>query len=244
MKWISRGVAVLGAAAVILLPSVLIAQVDPNASQSGMPGATPYGQSQPNGNQPGQPGPAAPNGGQTTQPGSMRDSLGAPGMTGQQMIDKQFIRDVAEGGIADVKMGTLATQKGGGQDVKDLGQKMVDDHTAINKEMESVADSMGVMLPKKMNKQQRAEYEKLDGLSGKDFDTEYVVYLAKVHYQELHKFHMEASVAADSKLQAEVVKAMGTMHEHLGLIQKTAKDEGIELPPRPQRPPSPTMAKQ
>jgi hypothetical protein len=70
------------------------------------------------------------------------------------------------------------------------------------------------------------------------------VYLAKVHYQELHKFHMEASVAADSKLQAEVVKAMGTMHDHLGLIQKTAKDEGIELPPRPQRPPSPTMAKQ
>jgi putative membrane protein len=110
--------------------------------------------------------------------------------------------------------------------------------------MESVADSLGVMLPKKMNKEQQAEYEKLNGLSGQDFDTEYVVYLAKVHYQELHKLHMEASVAADPGLEAEVVKAMGTMHEHLGLIQKAAKDEGIELPPRPRRPASPTMAKQ
>jgi putative membrane protein len=241
MKTISRGVAVLGTMA-MLSPLVLAAQVDPNASQSGMPGATPYGQSQQNGSQPGQPGSAA--GGQTTQPGSMRDSLGAPGLTGQQMIDKQFVRDVAEGGIADVKMGTLATQKGGGQDVKDLGRAMVDDHTAINKDMESVADSLGVMLPKKMNKEQQAEYEKLNGLSGQDFDTEYVVYLAKVHYQELHKLHMEASVAADPGLEAEVVKAMGTMHEHLGLIQKAAKDEGIELPPRPRRPASPTMAKQ
>ncbi len=245
MKRISRGVAVLGAAMVMLSPSVLTAQVDPSSNQNGMPGATtPYGQSQPGGSQTGQAGATVPNGGQTTQPGSMRDSLGAPGLTGQQMMDKQFVRDAAEGGIADVKMGTLATQKGGSQDVKDLGQKMVDDHLAINKDMESVADSMGVMVPKKMSKDQQAEYEKLNALSGKDFDTEYVVYLAKTHYQDLHKFHMEASVAADTGLQAEVVKAMGTMHEHMGLIQKTAKDEGIALPPRPQRPAPPTMAKQ
>ena len=32
---------------------------------------------------------------------------------------------------------------------------MVDDHTAMNKDMEAVADSMGVMLPKKMNKDDR-----------------------------------------------------------------------------------------
>ncbi len=165
----------------------------------------------------------------------MRDSLGAPGETGQQMLDKQFVRAAAEGDIAAVELGKLATVKGGDA-VKELAQKLVDDHTAMSKEMETVADAMGVMLPKKMSKDAQKEYETLNGLSGKDFDTEYVTYTAKTHFAELHSFHMEAAVAANNELAAEVVKEMGTMHRHVGLIVNVAKEQGIALPPRPQRP--------
>jgi hypothetical protein len=31
------------------------------------------------------------------------------------------------------------------------------------------------------------------------------------------------------------VKGLGMMHKHLGLISSVAKEEGIELPPRPPR---------
>ena len=55
---------------------------------------------------------------------------------------------------------TLATQKGT-SDVKDLAQKLVDDHTELNKELAAVADALSVMLPKKMTKEDQAEYEKL-----------------------------------------------------------------------------------
>ena len=171
----------------------------------------------------------------------MRESLGAPGQTGQQMLDKQFVRNAAAGDIADIKLATLATQKGG-PEVKDLAQKMVDDHTALNKDMDTVADALGVMLPKKMDKDSQAEYDKLNGLSGKDFDTEYLTYTVKMHWQTLHAFYMEASAAADPDLQTEVVKALGTMHQHLSLIAKTATAEGITLPPRPPRPGSTTTA--
>ena len=169
------------------------------------------------------------------QPTPIRDSLGAPGQNGQQILDKQFIRTAAEGGIADIRISTLATEKGS-PEIKDLAQKMADDHTQMNKDLESVADAMGVMLPKKPNKDQQAEYDKLKGLSGKDFDTEYVTYLAKMHYENVHSFRMEASVAVDPDLQSEVVKALGMMRDHIGLISKTATAEGIVLPPRPQRP--------
>jgi putative membrane protein len=100
---------------------------------------------------------------------------------------------------------------------------------------------MGVMLPKKMGKDEQAEYDKLNSLSGKDFDTEYLTFIAKMHWQALHAFYMEASAASDTDLQTEVVKALGTMHQHVGMIAKTAKDEGIALPPRPPRP-APTTA--
>jgi putative membrane protein len=231
---------VLGAA-VALVPAVSKAQVDPNTNPTGvgMPNQGQYPQSPQNINQPsGLPGSTSPNGAQGVPMASMRDSLGNPGQTGQHMLDQRFVRTAAQNGIADVKIGMLAVQKGGAE-VKDLGQKMVDDHTAINKDMVEMADLMGTTLPKKMSKEDEAEYEKLNGLSGKEFDAEYLTYISKSHFQDLHTFHQEASVASEPELTAEVVKAMHTMHEHLGLIAKTAAAEGITLPPRPQRPAPP-----
>jgi putative membrane protein len=212
-------IAVVGAA-IGVLPLSLTAQVDPNSAA---------GASQPTG----QPGPASPVG-QAAQQSSMRDSLGAPGETGQQMVDKQFLRTAVETGIADVKMAELAAQKGG-PDVKTLAQQMIEDHTAVNKDLGDAADAIGVMLPKKMSKDEQAEYEKLNGLSGKDFDTEYLTYILKAHWQTLHSFYMEASAASNADLQTQVTKAMMTMHQHLGLITKAATAEGITLPPHPPR---------
>ena len=176
----------------------------------------------------------------TNQPASMRDSLGAPGQNGQQILDKQFLRSAAEGGLAEVKISTLATEKGT-SDIKDLAQKMVADHTVMNADLASVADSLGVLLPKKLNHEDQAEYDKLNGLSGKDFDTEYVTYLAKSHWQDAHNYRMEASIAVDPDLQSEVIKSLGMMREHIGLIVKTATAEGIPMPERPRRP-NPTSA--
>lgn len=222
------------AAAVLLLPVALAAQTDPNAAPG--TGGSAFPQAQPPGNQSG----PTMNGTQA-QSASMRDSLGAPGEMGQQILDKQFVRAATEDGLADVKLGTLAVEKGG-PDVKEAAQKMVDDHTAMNKEMGTVADALGVLLPKKLNKDSQAEYDKLNGLSGKDFDTEYLTFIVKAHWQNLHAFYMEASAAADADLQTQVVKEMGMMHEHLGVIAKAAKAEGITLPPRPPRPAAPTAA--
>ena len=235
-----RWIAVVGAA-VVLLPWSLVAQTDTGLSpqpdqQSAMP-----------------PGPNGANGAQPAVPGSMRETLGAPGQMGQQLQDKAFVRTATEDGIADVKLGQLAIQKGG-PEVKAFAEKIVPDHEAINKEFATVADSLGVLLPKKMNKDDQAEYDKLNGLSGKEFDTEYIPFILKAHWKKLHDFYMEASVAVDPTLATTVVDAMRTMHGHLGMIAEVAKQDGIPLPPRPPRPgppppnspppPPPPVAKQ
>ena len=224
-------VKVMGAVLVMMaaaMPRVTMAQMDPNSGAMQAPGPQMNTVDRAPGTTPNT------NSQGINQPASMRDSLGAPGQNGQQILDKQFVRTAAEASLADVKMGTLATEKGS-PTIKDLAQRMVDDHTQIGKDLGTVADSMGVMLPKKLNKEQQAEYDKLNGLSGKDFDTEYMTYLAKTHWEDLHNYRMEASVAVDQDLQSEVLKALGTMREHIRLIGSTAKNEGIVLP-RPQRP--------
>jgi putative membrane protein len=177
--------------------------------------------------------------GAAAAPGTtMRDTMGAPGETGQQMQDKLFVQKATEGGIAQVQLGKLALQKGS-PEVKDFAQKMIDDHTAMNKEMANVADSIGTMLPRKMSKDAQAEYNKLSGLSGDEFDKEYILYEAKGHREDMRDFRMEVSVAVDPGLQAEVARAATMTREHLMMLTKLAKDKGVELPARPPRPATP-----
>src|SRR5262249_48342777 len=61
--------------------------------------------------------------------------------------DREFMTKAAAGGIAEVEMGRLATQKGASEDVKKFGQRMIDDHSKANNELMSLAAKKGVSLP-------------------------------------------------------------------------------------------------
>jgi putative membrane protein len=174
-------------------------------------------------NQPGQQSPS------TT---SMQDSGNNANEVSQVMKDKMFLRKAAEGGMAEVKFGKLAAEKASSEDVKAFGQKMVDDHTALNSEMASIADSMGVRLPKAITKEDQAEYDKLSGLSGSDFDTEYLTTMVKDHHQDLREFRMEANDTQDPTLKEAVEKGEKVIREHTIMVDKLARDKGIPVPAR------------
>jgi putative membrane protein len=175
-----------------------------------------------------------------SQPGRVPQNPGTPatqdsapnaGDVGQVMQDKMFLRKAAEGGIAEVKLGELAAQKAGSDEVKAFAQKMVEDHTKMNNDMAQIADSMGVMMPKTMNKDDQAEYDKLKGLSGNDFDIEYLTYMVKDHHKDLHEFRVEAANGrADSGLHDAVIKAESIIHDHTVMVDKLAREKGIPVP--------------
>jgi putative membrane protein len=202
----------------IVAPGLLLAQTDPTSSPASQI-------------QPGRP--------PQQMPPSQQDSGPNAGDVGQVMQDKMFLRKAAEGGIAEVKLGQLAAQKASSDDVKAFGQKMVDDHTKLNLEIAQVADSMGVMLPKSMNKEDQAEYDKLNTLSGNDFDIEYLTFMVKDHHHDLHAFRIEAASPTDATLHNEVVKAQGIIHDHTVMVDKLARAKGIPVPTHGEHKPNP-----
>jgi putative membrane protein len=211
--------------ATMLFPIALLAQAEP--------GSMPETMGQNSQSQPGQPGLS-----NSPQPGpaqqnarlSSQDSVGNNGETPQTMKDKMFLRQAAEGNLAEVQLGQLATQKATNDDVKAFGQKMVDDHTALNKDLEPLADSIGVMLPKHMNKADQAEYDKLKGLSGDEFDTEYLTLMVKEHHKDLREFRLETADTQDSTLRETVMKGQRVIHGHMVAVDELAKSRGIAIP--------------
>ena len=161
---------------------------------------------------------------------SIGESTGMSSDATEVMKDKMFLRKAAAGGMAEVQLGELATQKAGAQDVKDFGQKMVTDHTALNNEMAPIADSMGVTLPKKLSKEDQAEYDKLNAMSGDDFDKEYVSFMVKDHHQDLREFRTEAVSTSDPTLKVAVDKGSKVIYAHMTMIDKMAREKGIATP--------------
>jgi putative membrane protein len=211
-------VAFLGVA--VLCSSSLLAQSDPlsvPASQTQQPNRSPQ---------------------TPTSLPSMQDSSANPSYTAQEMKDKMFLRKATEGGLAEVQLGKLAAEKASSQDVKDFGQKMVDDHTKLNNDMAPIADSMGVMMPKKMAKGDQAEYDKLNGMSGDDFDKEYVAYMVKDHHEDLHEFRVEAVGTSDPTLKEAVDKGAVVIRSHMIMADKLARAKGIPVPSHKPAPPS------
>ena len=88
--------------------------------------------------------------------------------------DRKFMEKAAQGGMAEVQLGKLATEKANADQVKQFGQRMVDDHGKANQELKQLASQKGVTLPTTMDKSAQKEYDRLSKLSGAEFDQEYM----------------------------------------------------------------------
>jgi putative membrane protein len=197
--------------AVISLQGALLAQTDPLN-----PSAAP---TQPN--QPGRVHSPSP---------SLQDSAGAPNNTVEEMKDKMFLRRATEGGLAQVQLGQLAVTNGGSPEVKELGQKLAEEHTKLNASMAVVADSIGMRLPKNLNKGDQAKYDKLKALSGEAFDKEYLACMVRDHHEDLRDFRVESQTTTDPDLRAMVEHGAKVLREHLSMVAKLAVQNGVPIP--------------
>jgi Predicted outer membrane protein len=143
--------------------------------------------------------------------------------------DRKFMEKAAEGGMAEVKLGQLASQKASADQVKQFGQRMVDDHGKANDQLKQLASTKNVTLPTDLDKSTQREYDKLSKLSGADFDREYMKHMVSDHKKDISEFKSESNKAKDADLKQFASSTLPTLQEHLTLAQsaeQVAKNEG------------------
>jgi putative membrane protein len=144
------------------------------------------------------------------------------------MQDKDFVHSALQGGMAEVQLGQLATQKGTSDDVKQFGQKMVDDHTRLDGEMEQLAQQMGVNAPKGLSKKDKALVAKLQSMSGAQFDDAYIEAMVKDHKNDLADFRQEAENSQNPTVKQAAQQGQQMIDQHLQLIDQIAKAHNLK----------------
>lgn len=140
--------------------------------------------------------------------------------SGQMMADSKFVMMAAMGGMAEVEMGRLAAQKGASDEVRQFGQRMVDDHSKANEELMRVASSKGMTPPTTLDAKHQAAMQKLSALSGEKFDKEYVKMMVGDHKKDVSEFQKEASRGADPDIKAFAASTLPTLQGYLQMIQR------------------------
>jgi predicted outer membrane protein len=77
------------------------------------------------------------------------------------MDDQEWVMKVAQGGMAEVELGKLATEKAASDEVKKFGQRMVDDHSKANEELKTLAQNKKITLPTDIDAKHKAERDRL-----------------------------------------------------------------------------------
>ncbi len=136
--------------------------------------------------------------------------------------DSKFAMEAASGGMTEVALGKMATEKGSSQAVKDFGQKMVDDHTKANDELKTIAAGKNMTLPSAPNAKDQAVIDKMSKLSGAAFDKAYVKDMVADHNKDVAAFTKEADSGSDSDIKGFAGKTLPTLKEHQKMINDIA----------------------
>jgi putative membrane protein len=136
--------------------------------------------------------------------------------------DRQFLLHVASSGMAEVQLGQLAKERAASAEVKQFGQRMVDDHTKANQELRTLAQARALPAAIAIDPKHEAIANKLATLHGAAFDREYMAGQVADHEEAVTLFTTAAKESQDTEVKAWAAKTLPTLQEHLQMARALA----------------------
>jgi putative membrane protein len=135
--------------------------------------------------------------------------------------DAKFLKEAADGGMAEVELGQLAAHKASSADVKQFGQRIIADHGKDNDELKQIAVQKHIDPPAEPSAKHSDQ-----GPARKTFRDQFdKAYMLKDHKQDVAAFQRERNSAKDPDVKNFAAKTLPTLQEHLKMAQSLARSK-------------------
>jgi putative membrane protein len=131
----------------------------------------------------------------------------------------EFVNKAASGGLLEVRLGQMASDRGNTGVIKDFGKRMAQDHGKNNEELKSIARARGLSVPQQMNGEDHAMFQQLSNMTGTTFDSTYIDQMVSDHKKDIALFENFAGSGSDAELKAFAAKTLPTLRHHLQMAQ-------------------------
>ena len=121
--------------------------------------------------------------------------------------------------MGEVQLGQLALQKGSSDDIKKFAQRMVDDHTKANQQLQQIASTSGVSISQQPSAGVESAKQQLSAISGQAFDQFYMALMLQGHDSALSEFTREKLVGQNTNLKNFVDSTLPVLQDHLNTVR-------------------------
>jgi putative membrane protein len=178
---------------------------------------------------PTQPGrPAIPPVGPPGTPGGQTQPTPQPAQAQNVRADSLFIGEVNTSNNLELRLARLAENRASADIVKRFAQKMITDHTSMQKDWANVSARSGGRISAANDPQMQGQISRLQGLSGTDFDWAYMATMVANHREAVNQFENARRTAQSSEVRQLVARSLPYLQEHLTVAQQVAAQVGSD----------------
>lgn len=138
-----------------------------------------------------------------------------------------FIKEAAEGNLAEVELGQMAQQKTQNPQVKQFAERMVQDHTQANQQLQTLAQTGGVKFPTEPSRKHRKEMKRLEKMTGTEFDQHYARYMLEDHSKDIKNYSKAAQSIEDPTVKQYAQTTLPKLEQHLQHARQMAQNVGL-----------------
>lgn len=147
-------------------------------------------------------------------PGAATPADGTAPVVEDWMPPRQFVQSVARHDMLQMALGELAREESNAPTVKDLGRRMVANHTAIQVIIAKLAKSEGVALPDSLPAEDQALIAKFASMQRVEFAKAYATLMADRNGQMLAMFKWQCENCTEPEIKTFAAQTMPIMGTH------------------------------
>jgi putative membrane protein len=143
------------------------------------------------------------------------------------LADTAYIRQVIRGNLTEVALGRLAESRASDSAVEEFAERMVSEHSSMNQQWGPVARNNGMRAEVTFGEAEEPSVERLEDLSGAEFDQAYMAEMIGRHEQDLAAFQRMATSARSAEVRQLAASGASTIQEHLALARQVGSRVGV-----------------
>ena len=149
-----------------------------------------------------------------------------------QMDNQTFVNQAASSNNFEIAAGTLATTHSDNTLVQQYGAHMISEHTTVGTDLTAIATSKELNVPTTLQADQMTNINALEGLTGSDFDAQFINMMIVSHQDAISLFQSASGKTGvpDGDLRNFAANKLSGLNAHLKEAQNL--QEQVQTPNR------------
>ena len=141
----------------------------------------------------------------------------------KMMAEKEFVKGAYSVNMLHVKASEYALSQVDDPQVRQLAEKLIEDHTMAMEKLSAIAKTKGIELSPELLPPQKAMLEQAMKTKGEMFAFVYLINMTTLHVGDILKASHVANDASDPEIKAFAAESLPVLREHYKMILPMAE---------------------